>query len=126
MGGVTGQKNIAVAKAVGHQAAADPVFLAQHLVLKVGAHAQNVANALVAVDRIKLGLVQVQVVLDQPVLLAVNRKHGAAAARVHGVASPGRLAGYQAHQPGRADVGGLHALDDGCAFELGADLLAHL
>ena len=120
------QKHPAAAKPVCHQTPANPVFLAQHLVVEVGAHTQNVADALVAVHRVKLGFIGAQVVVDQPVVMAIDGKHRAATARVHGVTRPGRFAGDHRHQLRRADVGGLHALDDGCAFKPGADLFAHV
>ncbi len=123
--GVAGDEDAAVAEAVGDEAAADPVFLAEDLVLEAGIDAEDGADAAIAVDRLEVFLVRHQVVVDEPVLLAVDREADAAPARVARVAAPGTLAGNEPEQLRRADVGRLHALDHRRAREHGADRLAN-
>jgi hypothetical protein len=48
--------------------------------------------------------------VNQPALLAVDRHHGAATTRIERQIHPARLTGQHAHQLGRAEIGGLHAL----------------
>ncbi len=61
-----------VAEPVGHQPPADPVFLGQHLELEVGTHAEQAADAGLAVHRLEVELVRQQVVVDQPGLTPVD------------------------------------------------------
>ena len=56
MRGVAADEHAPVAKAVGDQAAADPVFLAEELVFEIGADAEDGADRGVAVDQLE-GLV---------------------------------------------------------------------
>ena len=123
--GVAGDEDAPVAEAVGDEAAADPVFLADDLVREVGADAEDGADARIAVDRLEVFLARHQVVVDEPGLVAVDREADAAAARVARVAAPGALAADEAEQLRRADVGRLHALDHRRAGEDRADRLAH-
>ena len=104
-------------EAVGDQAAADPVLLAQHLVFELGTDAQDVADRPVAVDRLEVLLRAVQVIVDQPRLAAVDGDHGAAAARIERQRHPGRRAHHR-QQARRADVGRLHALNHRRAREV--------
>src|SRR4029079_16675086 len=70
-------------------------------------------------------LAVVKEIMDQPALLAVDRHHGAAAAWTERQITPATFAREHAHQPGRAKVGGLHALHDRHAYQLRADAVAH-
>ncbi len=62
-----------VAETVGHQAAADPVFLAEDAVLEAFVDAEDGADRPVAIDRVELRLVGLEVVVDQPAVMAVDR-----------------------------------------------------
>ena len=122
---IAADQHAPVAKALGHQAAAGPVFLAQDLVLEVGADAEDRADRCVAVDALEVFRAGHQVVVHQPGLAPVDGEAHAAAPRVRRIAAPGALAGNEAEQPGRADVGGLHALDHRRAGEGDAERFAH-
>ena len=56
MRGVAADEHAAVAKAIGDQAAADPVLLAEDLVFEIGTDAEDGADRGVAIDRLE-GLV---------------------------------------------------------------------
>jgi hypothetical protein len=77
MRGVAADEGAPFAKAVGDQAAADPVFLAEDLVFEIGADAENGADRGVAIDRLEGLVFLVEVVMDQPFLAAVDRRVGA-------------------------------------------------
>src|SRR5262245_8215026 len=98
MRGVAGDKGTATVEAISDQPAANPVFLRNNLVLELRAHAQNLPDGPVPVDRIVIRLVVVEKIVDEPGLLAINRHHGAAAARVEGEIHPGLRPGQQADQ----------------------------
>ena len=57
MRGVAADEDAAVAEAVGDQAAADPVLLAEDLVVEIGADAEDGADRPVAIDRVEVRLV---------------------------------------------------------------------
>ena len=70
-----GDEGPAQAEPVGHQAARDPVFHADHFVAEVRPHAQDVADALVAVDVRAVALGRLQVVVHQPGGAAIDGIH---------------------------------------------------
>ena len=56
MRSIARQKHAAIAELVGQQATTHPVFFGDDVVLEIGIHTQNVANRLVTVNGVKLGL----------------------------------------------------------------------
>src|SRR5262245_19715404 len=110
MRGVAGDKDTTIVEAISDQPAANPVLLRNNLVFELGAHAQDLPDGPVPVDRIVVRLVVVEKIADEPGLLAINRHHGAAAARVEGEIHPGRRPGQQADQLRCTEVCRLHAL----------------
>src|SRR5262249_51235928 len=125
MRGVAGDERAAVAELARDQAAAVPVFLRDDLVVEVGADAENGAQASIAVDRVEIALVRLHVVVHQPALASVDGVDHPGARRVDRAGTPGTLVPLQPDQCGCADVGRLHALDDGIAGQLRADCLAY-
>src|SRR5204863_9423264 len=71
-----------------------------------------------------VGVLALEIIVYEPRLAAVNRIDVAAAARVEREHAPGGWRREQADQRGRADERRLHALYDGVADELRADLPA--
>ena len=122
---IAADEDAPVSKPVRHQTAANPVLLGQYLVLEIGAHAQDGADGPVAVDRIEVGFVRVQVVVQQPGLAPVDRIHIAATPRIERKRGPGRLVAQQPEQGRRAKVGRLHPAHHGRALQRGADPAAH-
>lgn len=102
MRGVAADEDAAVAEAVGHEAAADPVLLAEDLVLEVGAHAEDLADCPVAVDGLEVVFAGLEVVVQQPSLAPVDGVDVAAAARVEREGGPGWPVFRHAQQRGRA------------------------
>src|SRR5581483_10506348 len=114
----------AIAEAVGHEATADPILLADDLVLEGIIHAENGAQRPVAIDAVELDFFGCEVIVDQPVVATVDRDGRAATARIERHGHPGRLLGDQILQRRGTDVGGLYALHDVGAGKARADQLA--
>src|SRR5690348_8229568 len=124
MRGIACDKRTAIAKGVRDQAAAIPILFRDDLVVELGADAEDCAQAAIAVDRFEIVLVGPQVIVDQPAFVSVDRIDHAGAARIDGAGAPGAFMLLATDQAGRADEGGLHALNDRVAGEFGADRLA--
>src|SRR6266851_4920573 len=73
MRGVATQKNAPVAKAVGDHAAPGPVLLSENLELERGLHAQDLLDAVIAIERRQV-LGWRPPVVDEPSLPAVDRE----------------------------------------------------
>ena len=110
--GVSGDEDTALLQLLGHQTAAEPVFLAHQLVAEGLVHAEDGAQGPIAVHRVEVGFVVAQVVVHQPDLAAIDGVDIAAAARVHAEHGPGRRCLQAPDQARRADAGALHALHD--------------
>src|SRR5260370_10709546 len=125
MRGIAGDEGAAVAKLVGDQAAAVPILLRDDLVVEAGVDAEDSAETAVAIDGIEIALAGLHVIMHQPALAAVDRIHHARTPRIDRPGPPGARALLEIDQTGGADIGRLHALDDGVAGKLGADPLAN-
>src|SRR5262245_66566559 len=84
MRGVAGDKGTATVEAISDQPAANPVFLRNNLVLELRAHAQDLPDGPVPVDRIVIRLVVVEKIWEEPGLLPINPNPVAAGAGVEG------------------------------------------
>ncbi len=125
MRGVAADEDPAVAEAIGHQPAPDPVLLAEDFVLEPLVDAEDGTDRPVAIDRVELRLVGPQMIMDQPAVVAVDRNGGAGTSRVEREHHPGRLVrAHQLLQLRRLDEGRLHALDHRRAGQAGADRFA--
>ena len=124
MRGIAADEDTAVLEAIRHETAADPVLLGDHLVFELRPDPENRTDRPVAVDGIEFRLAVVEEIVDEPALLAVDRHHRAAAARIEREIHPRRLAGQQALERWRAEIGRLHALDDRNAGQLRAHAVA--
>jgi hypothetical protein len=63
MGSVACYEDMAISEPIGDQTSTDPIFFADDAVLKRLINAQDVANRCIAIHRIKLRFVRVQVVV---------------------------------------------------------------
>src|SRR5262245_47404171 len=82
MRGIAADENASITKAIRDQATADPVLLRDHLIFETRPDAENRSDRPVAIDRIELGLVAVQEIVNEPGLASIDRDRGPAAPRV--------------------------------------------
>ena len=125
MRAVAADEDAPVAEPVGDETAADPVLLADDLIVEIIANAEDRTDRGVAVDRVEILLMLVEVIMDQPRLAPVDRHRVARAARIERQVHPARTPLHHLQKARRADVGGLHALHHRVARQLRADDRAH-
>src|SRR6185295_18975603 len=82
MCGVTANEGAPVPKATSHQAAADPILLAEDIVAKPVIDAENGTKCPITINALEVDLVRREMVVDQPVVLAIDRDRGTATTRI--------------------------------------------
>ena len=92
MRGVAGDEGATIAKPVGDQAAAVPVFVRDDLVFEIGFHPEDGAQGCIAIDLVEIALAGLHVIVHQPAFAAIDRVDHARAPRVDGAGPPGALA----------------------------------
>ena len=101
--------------AISQQTASDPVLAADEVVVERRLDTEDMAQAGIAIDRLEVGLVGAQIIMDQPGLAAINGKHVGAAARIHDLRRPGGRCPHPCDKAGGADITRLGAADHGVA-----------
>ncbi len=123
---VAAEEDAPVAEAIRDEAATEPILLADDLVAEIRADAEDGADRPIAVNRVEVRLIVLEVIVDQPRLAPVDGVDGAAATRVERDVPPRGRPAHERQQLWRADVTGLHALHDGIAHQPRANRAAHL
>ena len=73
MGSVSAQEHAALAKNIGNEPAAIPVFARDHLVAQIRSGAEDLADGPIPVDGFEIRLVVAQIVVNEPGLAPVDR-----------------------------------------------------
>ena len=114
-----------ITKAVGDQSTPDPVLFRDYLIFEIRSDAENRPDGPVPIDGIKLCLITVQEIVNEPGLASIDCDRGPAATWVEREVHPCALSRQPAHERWRPNIGRLHALHDRGAQKAGADPLAH-
>src|SRR5436190_15421775 len=102
---VSTDEDAPVTKAIGNEAAANPILVRDRLITDVRADAEDGTDRPVAVDGVVFGFFFLEKIIDQPVLVPIDRKHAPAAPGISELIGPSGLSGHEREKARGANIG---------------------